>query len=322
MSLQIKFLKLINPGFLEETKLRQLLIYVILVCLIIAGVIISPIFVTSRNVINVCRQSVALGLVGIGQTFVILVGGLDLSVGTTISLTSCLAAGIMNNNENMIFPVILITLLVGSVIGLTNGILISYLKIPPLIATFGIMYLIQGLTLLYSHFPVPGIAYNFMFFSEGYIGPFPFAIIFFGALFVVGWFILRKTVVGRYIYAVGEDKDIAYLSGINITTVTLITFFICGITAALCGLFLASRCGSGDPLLGAGYEFDSITAVLLGGTSLVGGKGGLIGTLAGVFVLSILNNILNLVGIHTYWQWLIKGALLIIVLSTYKIKEI
>ncbi|MBE0478179.1 ABC transporter permease [Candidatus Aerophobetes bacterium] len=310
----------LNLKTLEETKARQTVAWLLLLATVVAGIITSPTFSRSHNIINVLRQAVALGLVGMGQTFVILAGGIDLSVGSTISLTSCLSAGIMAGRGEMVIPAILITFAVGICIGAANGFAVSYLKVPPLITTLGMMTIIQGMTLLYTRGPVGRITRGYAYFSEGYIGPVPFPVIFFAILFALGIFVLSRTTFGRHLYATGESEDIAHQSGIKTRLVIFMTYIICSLSATLSGLFLASRCGSGDPLMGVGYDFDSITVVLIGGTTLAGGRGGLSGTLAAIFIMSILNNILNLLGVFAFWQWIVKGLILIIALSTYRIK--
>lgn len=311
---------LFNLRAQEETRARQTVAWLLLLATVVAGVISSSTFIQSHNIMNVLRQAVALGLVATGQTFVILGGGIDLSVGSTISLTSCLSAGIMAGKGEMVIPAVLIAFAVGISIGLANGFAVSYLKVPPLITTLGMMSIVQGLVLLYTHGPVGQITRAYAYFSEGYIGSVPFPVIFFAVLFALGVFVLRRTTFGRHLYATGESEDIAHQSGIKTRMVIFMTYIICSLSATLSGLFLASRCGSGDPLLGVGYDFDSITVALVGGTSLAGGRGGLSGTLAGVFIMSVLNNILNLLGVFAFWQWVVKGLILIIALSTYRIK--
>lgn len=314
-------ISLFNLKAQEETRARQTVAWLLLLGTVIAGIVTSPSFTRPYNIMNVLRQAVALGLVGIGQTFVILGGGFDLSVGSTINLTSCLAAGIMAGRTEMVFPALLVTLAIGISIGLANGIIISYLKVPPLIATLGMMTILQGAVLLYTHEPVGMITRGYDYISEGYVGSVPFPVIAFAALFALGVFALRRTTFGRHLYATGESEDIAHQSGIKTHRVRFVTYIICSLSATFSALFLVARCGSGDPLLGVGYEFDSITVAIIGGTSLAGGRGGLSGTLAGVFIMSILNNILNLMGVFSWWQWVVKGSILIVALSTYRIRQ-
>lgn len=306
---------------LEESKARLIIAYLILVIIVVVASVFSQTFTRPHNIFNVLRQGVALGLVSIGQTFIILTGGVDLSVSSTVSLTSCLTAGLMEGRVEAMVPVILFVLFIGVTIGFTNGLIVSELRVPPLITTLGMMSLIQGVVLLYTHSPIGMVPWAFAFLSEGYVGPVPFAVIFFALLFALAWFVLKRTTFGRYVYAVGGSEEIAYLAGIKTRLIINITYIIGSVAAASSGLFLASRCGSGDPLMGVGYDFDSITAVIIGGTSLAGGRGSLIGTLAGVFIMCVLNNIMNLLGVFCFWQWVVKGMILIVALSTYRVRR-
>jgi len=319
--LKNKIFHVLSLRTLEESRARLIIAYLILVIIVVVASVFSRTFTRPHNIFNVLRQAVALGLVSVGQTFIILTGGIDLSVGSTVSLISCLTAGLMEGRVELMVPVILFVLFIGVAIGFTNGLIISELKVPPLITTLGMMSIVQGVVLLYTHSPIGMVPWVFAFLSEGYIGPVPFAVIFFALLFALAWFILRRTTFGRYVYAVGGSEEIAYLAGIKTRLIINVTYIIGSVAAVLSGLFLASRCGSGDPLLGVGYDFDSITAVIIGGTSLAGGRGSLSGTLAGVFIMCVLNNIMNLLGVFCFWQWVVKGIILIVALSTYKVRR-
>ncbi|WP_412709119.1 ABC transporter permease [Atrimonas thermophila] len=270
---------------------------------------------------NLLRQAVAFGIVGIGQTIAILSGGIDLSVGSLISLSACLTSGIMIRHQNMVVPIVLLVLLLGVAVGFGNGFMVSSLRIPPFIATLAMSSILQGAVLLYTKKPVGGVTRGFMFFANGQLGPIPFAFIFWIALLLVFWIILRRSAFGIHVYAVGSNEEVARLSGINTSMVKVGVYVLCALMAALTGIFLASRLGIGDPLVGQGFELESITAVLLGGTSLAGGKGGLEGTIAGVLIIALINNILNLLNVSGFWQWLIKGVVVIVVVSMYKEKK-
>lgn len=303
---------------------RELLtIYLILGGIILIAAIALPNFPTPRNLFNVLRQAVALGLVSVGQTYAILVGGIDLSVGATISLVGVYTTGLMER-YTALGPVALIVLamiLISVVIGLANSFVITRLRVAPFIATMGVGAIIQGLVLLYSKRPGGAIAPGWDFFAEGRIGPVPFPVIFLLALVLLAVFVLRRTVLGRHIAATGGSEVIARLSGIQTRRVIASAFMFCSFTAALTGLFLTSRMGAGDPLMGGlnfdRYDMDSITAVLLGGTRLGGGKGGVMGTLAGVLLVSVLNNIFNLADINPYIQWIIKGVIVVAAVAIY-----
>jgi len=296
-------------------------VYIILCAFFVFATFVSPQFRTAYNVFNLLRQAVAFGIVGIGQTVAILSGGIDLSVGSLISLVACLTSGIMIGNPTLVIPIVLFVLGVGILVGLTNGMLVAYLRVPPFIATLAMSAILQGSVLLYTKKPVGGVTRGFMFFANGQLGPVPFAFVFWVGLLALFLFLLRKTGLGLHIYAVGGNEEIARLSGIPIRRVKLAVYTLSGFLAALTGVFLASRLGIGDPLVGQGFELESITAVLIGGTSLAGGRGGIEGTIAGVLIIALINNILNLLNVSGFWQWVVKGIVVIGVVAAYKEKE-
>jgi ribose/xylose/arabinose/galactoside ABC-type transport system permease subunit len=293
-------------------------ILVILAVLIGVSSLLSPTFSTPENIANVTRQAVALGIIAIGQTFVILTAGIDLSVGSTISLVSCLAAGLMMGQLELMAPIVIGMLLLGAVIGLFNGMVIMRLKVAPFIVTLGTMSIVQGAVFLYTKNPVGKIPVAFRFLAEGQIGPIPFPVLLYVILVALAAYVLSRTTFGRYIYATGGNEEVARLSGINTSFTTVAVYVVSSLSAAATGLFLASRLRVGQPLVGQGYELDSITAVLIGGTALAGGRGGVIGTVAGVLIMTVLSNILNLMEVTSYWQWVIKGLIIIVALAIYR----
>jgi ribose transport system permease protein len=306
---------------------RELLtIYAILGVLFLIGMIALPAFRSPRNLFNVLRQAVALGVVSVGQTFAILVGGIDLSVGSTISLVGVYTTGLMAHYTSLgaVVLIIVAMIAIALVIGLSNAFVITRLRVAPFIATMGIAAIIQGFILLYAKRPGGAIAPGWEFFAEGMIGPVPFPVIFFLSLVALACFFLWKTAPGRHVVATGGAEVIARLSGIQTRRVTAYAFMISAFTAALTGLYLTSRMGAGDPLMGGlnfdRYDLDSVTAVLLGGTRLGGGKGGVVGTLAGVLLVSLLNNLFNLAGINPYIQWIVKGIIILGAVAVYAVR--
>jgi ribose transport system permease protein len=306
---------------------RELLtIYAILGVLFLIGMIALPAFRSPRNLFNVLRQAVALGVVSVGQTFAILVGGIDLSVGSTISLIGVYTTGLMAHYTSLgaVVLIVVAMIAIALVIGLSNAFVITRLRVAPFIATMGIAAIIQGFVLLYAKRPGGAIAPGWDFFAEGMIGPVPFPVIFFLLLVALAYLFLRKTVPGRHVVATGGAEEIARLSGIQTRRVTAYAFMISAFTAALTGLYLTSRMGAGDPLMGGlnydRYDLDSITAVLLGGTRLGGGKGGVVGTLAGVLLVSLLNNLFNLAGLNPYIQWIVKGIIILGAVAVYTVR--
>jgi len=302
-------------------------IYAILGVLILIGMIALPAFRSPRNLFNVLRQAVALGLVSMGQTLAVLVGGIDLSVGSTISLIGVYTTGLMAQyaSPGAVVLIVVAMIAIALIIGLANAFVITRLHVAPFIATMGVGAIIQGFVLLYAKRPGGAIAPGWDFFAEGMIGPVPFPVVFLLLLVALAFFFLRKTVAGRHVAATGGSEVIARLSGIQTRRVTAYAFMISAFTAALTGLYLTSRMGAGDPLMGGlnydRYDLDSVTAVLLGGTRLGGGKGGVVGTLAGVLLVSLLNNLFNLAGINPYIQWIIKGLIVVSAVAIYAIRK-
>lgn len=296
-------------------------IYGVLVAMVIVAAVLSESFRTAGNIFNVLRQVVVLGLISIGQTFVILAGGIDLSVGSIVKLVTVLSAGLLDGREALTIPVVLGCLLLGALIGLINGLVITRLRVAPFIVTLGMFSIVRGAALAYTTQPIGDITEPVEFLYNGQMGRVPFVVIFFLLLAAAGLFVLRMTPFGRHIYAVGDNEQVARLSGVPVDRVKIIVFVLSGLFAALAGLVTVSRMGIGDPIVAEGFELDSITAVVLGGTSLFGGIGGLSGTLAGVLVLGMVNNILNLLRVSQWYQQLIKGLIIVAAVAIYKQKH-
>lgn len=300
---------------------NTIIVYLVLVGLIIATSLLSDIFLTARNIQNLLRQVVPLGLVSVGQTFAILTAGIDLSIGSVVSMASCLTTGMILGREPLILPVVAFVMVLAFLIGFCNGFVITRTRVHPLIVTLGMMSVVQGGLLLYTKSPVGSVPPVFDFLAWGKVWFIPFPIFLFAAVAAAGIFILRRTTLGRYVYATGGSEEVARLSGIKTDRVKIITYMICSFTAAVTGIFLASRMGMGDPLVGERYMLDSILPVLIGGTSLSGGKGGISATIAGVFILAILSNALNLLDVSAYWQWIVQGLIIIVAVAFYTQKR-
>jgi ribose transport system permease protein len=302
-------------------------IYSVLVVIGVVGAIIAPDFTKPQNLVNVLLQAVALGLVAIGQTMVILSGGLDLSVGATISMVAIYSSGLMGGQAGfmVVVPVLLLTMCMALAVGFVNSQLVTRLRITPFIATLATGAIVQGVVLMYAKRPTGLISPGWAWFAEGMVGPVPFAVIFLAAAFAVAYLILSRTLLGRYIYATGGNEDAARLSGIQTDKVLTFVYVFSSFMAALCSFFLISRMGIGDPQVGGlnyqRYDIESIAAVLVGGTALGGGSGGIAGTIAGVLILTLLNNIFNLAGVNTFYQWAIKGAIIVIAVAIYKVQR-
>lgn len=292
-----------------------------LILLIVVISIISPEFRTVGNFLSLLRQSSINGLIAFGMTFVILTGGIDLSVGSVLALSTALCAKFIANG----MPVglaILLALIIGTCFGLISGVLITKGRLQPFIATLITMTVFRGATMIFMDGkPISNLGDSFLlkFIGKGSIFGIPVPVILFIAIFVLFIFILEKTVFGRRIYATGSNWKSAKLSGVNIDKTKLAAYAISGCMAALAGLILLSRLGSAQPTLGSGYELDAIAAVALGGTSMNGGRGRIWGTFVGVLIIAVLNNGLNILGVSSYYQDVVKGVVILIaVLSDRK----
>lgn len=281
----------------------------IIICILMT--ILSPVFLTVTNILNVVRQSSIFGVMAIGMTFVILTGGIDLSVGSILAVAGAIAAGMLKGGSGIV-PVVLLALVIGIGCGLANGLLITLGRIAPFVVTLGMMSIARSLTLIYTKgYPISGFTGAFRFVGGGDVLSIPFPIIVFILTVVAAWLILTQTRLGRYTYAIGGNEETVKLSGINSDFYKTIVYVISGITAAMSALILTSRLNSAEPVAGQGYELDVIAAVVIGGTSLNGGRGSVWGTLVGALLIGVINNGMNLLGISPYFQLLVKGLIII-----------
>lgn len=292
-----------------------------LILLIIVIGAMSPQFLTTNNILSLIRQSSINGFIAFGMTCVILTGGIDLSVGSILALTTAFCAGFIKGGMPVELAMIL-ALLLGILLGLVSGALITVGRLQPFIATLITMTVFRGATMIYMNGkPISNLGDNFLltYIGKGNFLGIPFPVILFILTFLIFIFILEKTVLGRKIYSTGSNARAAKLAGVNVNKTKLITYAISGLMASLSGIILLSRLGSAQPTLGVGYELDAIAAVALGGTSMNGGRGRIWGTFVGVLIIAVLNNGLNILGIPSYYQEVLKGiVILIAVLSDRK----
>ncbi len=285
--------------------------------------LITPNFLTVRNILNMLRQSSIVGIMAIGTTFVIIGGGFDISIGSLLALTAAMSLGFQQYVPWYI--AIILVLLVGAFVGMINGILTAKIKIVAIITTLGTMTILRGLTYLYTGgYPILGSSKSFKFIGSGYVGFMPVPIIILIVMVIFWQFILVKTKLGRYACAVGGNKEAARLSGVPVDRYHIMTFVIGGLMAAMSGIIYASRLNSATPLAGQGYELDAIASTVIGGTSVSGGEGSVIGTLVGVLLLNVVNNMFNLLGIQVHIQYVVKGIIILAVVgvdSYSKFKE-
>ena len=298
-----------------------LIIYGLILILGIYASLSSPNFLTDRNIFNVLRTSAFLGTVAIAQTFVIISGGIDLSVGSVIKLSVLTSAILMNGKPENIGLAVVATLAMGAAVGLVNGLLVTKARIAPFIVTLGAYSILRGIAYTVTIKPVGKAAPGFLHLYDLKIGPVPILVIFLALLILAGTFVLRRTVFGRYIYAIGGNDQVARLSGIRVDWVKIAVYVLCSTLAALTGLLYLARAGIGDPVTGEGAELQAITAVILGGTSLFGGQGGLMGTLGGVLLMGLTNNVLVILNVSSWYQELFQGLVIVGAVALYKQKR-
>ena len=304
------------------SELTKVIALIILMAVI---TIINSNFLTANNLLNLLLQVTSNALIAFGMTFVILTGGIDLSVGSILALSSALTAGLLGSGMPVTLA-ILISLILGCILGMMNGLLISYGKLAPFIVTLATMTIFRGATLVYTNGnPITkGLSdtFLFQFLGQGYIVGIPFPVIIMFIVFIVLYVLLHKTAFGKSVYAIGGNEKAAYISGVKLNKVKIIIYSISGIMASISGLIITSRLSSAQPTAGASYEMDAIAAVVLGGTSLSGGKGRILGTLIGALIIGVLNNGLNIIGVSAFWQQVVKGVVILIAVLIDRFKVV
>lgn len=289
-----------------------------LLTLAVVASVLSPDFLEKQNLLNIGRQAAPLAVVALGQTIVILCGGIDVSVGAVISLTTVVLSTEMANDPSLVLPAVLLVFALGLLIGLANGVLISRLGTDPFVTTLAAMLIVQGAALVYTQgSPTNGLTPGFRQVSEGELLGIPASIYFALAAFGLCWFALQRTVWGRSVYAIGGNLRAAYLSGSR-TGLTLASAYVaCSLLAVLAGLLLAARIGTGEVSAGSGFELKSIAAVLIGGIAFGGGRGRISGAIAGVLILVVLFNLVNLLGLPSQLQLIVQGVVIVLGVAAY-----
>lgn len=288
----------------------------IIVVFLLLSVILSfasPYFLTRDNIISVLRQISNNIYLALGMTLVIILGGIDLSVGSIVAMCNTLTVGLMVTNGVPMVPAILTGLALGTLAGLINGVIIANFRVPAFIVTLAMMNITKGAAYIYSGGRSTRIvddAFNFI--GTGYIGFLPLPVLYMIVLIVIFAVIMNKTKFGTHVYAIGGNREAARLSGVSLKKVEIIVFTLSGFLAAFAGLVLCSRMYSGQPNVGDGYEMDAIAACVLGGVSMSGGLGHVSGTIFGAIVLGIISNGLNLMGVSSFWQQVVKGIIILI----------
>lgn len=287
-----------------------IVIVLILMCIVISC--LTDRFFTISNILSVARQVSINGILALGMGFVIITGGIDLSVGSLLALTASITLGLIGSGVNW-FVGCICGMLVGIAVGLLEGLLVAKLRIAPFIATLASMTICRGATQVFDGGTAIRVSdVSFKALGQNYIGPIPVPVIIMIVMFIIGWFITKKTRFGRHMYAVGGNEQAARLSGVSVPTIKISVYCICGLCCAVSGFITAARLGSATPTAGEGAEMDAIAAVVLGGVSMDGGKGSLTGVFVGAFIIGVLNNALNLLSVSAYWQEIAKGLVILL----------
>lgn len=289
----------------------------ILLSLVILVIVMSfahPSFLSLGNITNILRQVSINGILAVGMTFVVLTAGIDLSIGSVLAFCGVVSAMAVTGADP-INPLVAVmaAMLAGAAFGSVNGLLVARFSVTPFVVTLGMLSMARGLTLLLSNGrPVPGLSQEFRWLGQGFIAGIPVPVWIFSIVLLLAWVTLRFTVFGRWIYAVGGNPKSARTSGIPVRRIVFMAYLIMGILAGLAGAVLTARTTAGLPQAGIGYELDAIAAVVIGGTSLMGGVGAIGFTLVGVLIIGVISNGLDLLGVSSYYQEFVKGAIIVI----------
>lgn len=310
-----------KPGFFTIAALQKVVAFAVLVLLLAFFSIFAPNFAAWNNMVNIMQATAVNGVLGVAVTFVIISGGIDLAVGTMMTLTAVMA-GILLTNLGLPLPLGIVgAILFGAFMGSISGVVIAKLKIPPFIATLGMMQVARGLALVFSgakpiyfnstpHYNLLSPESSISLIIPGLEIPNGVFIMF--GVAIIASIVLTRTLLGRYIFALGSNEEAARLSGVNVDFWKIVTYAICGGISGIAGLLVSSRLNSAQPALGLGYELDAIAAVVIGGTSLAGGRGTVMGTIIGAFIMSALTNGLRVMGVQEEWKIVITGIIIIV----------
>ncbi|MDH7501267.1 MAG: ribose ABC transporter permease [Verrucomicrobiota bacterium] len=290
-----------------KTWLSRFGLVIALLCIGTALSIVKPVFLTFPNLLNVVRQISINGILAVGVTYVLLTGGVDLSLGSVVALSGVVAAGFAHPGDWPVIVPVAAGVLVGAACGGINGLVVTKGRVAPFIVTLGMMTAARGVALVVSGGkPVSNLGESFRWIGSGAV-----PVIVFLAVSCVSWVVLSNLRLGRHLYAVGGNENAARASGINVEGVKLFAYTICGALAGLGGVVLAARITTGQPNAGVGYELDAIAAVVIGGTSLSGGVGGVGGTILGALLMGVINNGLDLLNVSSYYQAIVKGIIIV-----------
>jgi len=297
-------------------------IYIALFLVLIVARFLSQAFYQSANILNMLRQASALGILSIGQTIVMIGGGIDLSVAATMQLATIGVAELSKGGGMQVVFAVAIVLLLSALVGLINGWMVTHFKVPPFVATLFVGAVITGARLVYTKATPSGVLpASIRVIGRDSTGPIPNAALIFILLAVAAYIIIRRTVFVRKLFATGGNSQSAWLSGVSTNRIQLTTYILSGLLAGMGGLVLAGYVGYADQWIGRGYELDSVAAVVIGGTSFAGGRGSILGTVAGVLLVSVLLNLVLLLNLNVQWQLVVKGLVIILAVALYSFRR-
>lgn len=301
----------LRPKFSAAELYLKYGMFFILLALVIFSSIVSPSFLSVRNITNIIQSMSIVALAAFGETMVLILGKIDLSVGSVMALCGCVTCMVVSQTQSVVLGVI-VGLLIGAVCGLVNGFVISHFEIPAFIITLATMQIARGAVLLLTNaVPVSGMGTGFRILGQGKIFGFvPMPVLIMLLCFLICWILLNRTRFGRHIYACGGNESAAIASGIHAHGVVTATYILMGIFTGMSGIVLMSYINSGQPAGATNYEMDAITAAIVGGTSFTGGLGTVQGTLVGCLIVGVLDNIMNLKGVSSYWQQIVRGLII------------
>ena len=296
-------------------------IYALVLLVGVGAGVYSERFRDPGNLTNVLRQTIVLGLLAIGQSMVIIAGGIDMSIALIARVASLIVAVLFGGSEALILPLLLLGLAIGAALGLLNGVIITRVYASPFIVTFGMFSILSGVGLAIASSPVGKIPAAYLGIYDASLGPVPLSVMAMAAVWLAAWVLTSWTRFGRALYAVGGSQRVARLSAIRVSRTLVVAYVLSGICGAAGGLFILARTGVGDPKLADGLEFQSIVAVALGGISLSGGRGSLLGTLGGVLLLGVVANMFNILQVDSFFQQLILGLVVLVTVATYRTRK-
>jgi inositol transport system permease protein len=296
---------------LDRNLLHRFGLLLVILFVGLALSLLTDTFLSVANFTNVARQISINGILAVGVTFVLLTAGVDLSLGSVVALSGVACATFAHPGDHSVFVPIAVGLLTGTACGLVNGVLVTRGGVAPFIVTLGMMTIARGLALIFSGGrPVAGMSNELTALAGDFLG-IPIPVLCFAGVAAAAWFFLRNFRLGRHIYAVGGNENAARAAGVPVEKVKLFAYGLCGLLTGLAGVVLAARITTGQPNAGQAYELDAIAAVVIGGTSLAGGVGTITGTLLGVLLIGVINNGLDLMGVSSYYQAVIKGVIIV-----------